>query len=62
MQYLSVQSSRQMNITRYLKGILHIWIQGYILETTIENIENDEDLQNNNDLDSDYDCFGFDQW
>ena len=35
--------------------------QGNILETTIENIEDDEDLHNN-DLDSDYDCFGFDQW
>ena len=34
---------------------------GNILETTIENIKVDEDLQNNNDLDRDYDLFGFDQ-
>ena len=31
--------------------------QGSIWETPIESIEDDEDLQNKNDLDSDYDCF-----
>ena len=36
--------------------------QGNILETTIDNIEDNEDLQHSNDLDNYYQFFAFDQW
>ena len=36
--------------------------QGNILETTIDNIEDNEDLHHSNDLDNYYRFFAFDQW